>query len=167
MPVRFGERAAFAADHDIISCRIEAHGAEKVVRIDGVVFPKAVPNRASRCRYPASGACTFSFKEDKRKLQLLGEAYNLTNTVVFANPNATCCWITNAATGAINYNNFAVITGTQIHSSLSGSGLVSVLLILRFFAPRKDSSCGFGQLIDCAAALQRPLKACGVAALCF
>jgi hypothetical protein len=55
----------------------------------------------------------FSFKEGKVKFQLQGEAYNLTNTVVFANPNATCCWITNSSTGAINYNNFAVITGTQ------------------------------------------------------
>jgi hypothetical protein len=55
----------------------------------------------------------FSFKEGKVKFQLQGEAYNLTNTVVFANPNATCCWVTNSSTGAVNYNNFAVITGTQ------------------------------------------------------
>jgi len=55
---------------------------------------------------------TFSFKEDKIKFQLVGEAYNLTNSVVFSNPNTTCCWVTNASTGAINYNNFAVITGT-------------------------------------------------------
>ncbi len=56
---------------------------------------------------------TFSFKEDKVKFQLAGEAYNLTNTVVFSNPNATCCWVTNATTGAIGYNNFAVISGAQ------------------------------------------------------
>ena len=49
----------------------------------------------------------------KIKFQLVGEAYNLTNTVVFSNPNATCCYVTNATTGAVNYNNFAVITGTQ------------------------------------------------------
>ncbi len=55
---------------------------------------------------------TFGFKNEKIKFQLVGEAYNLTNTVVFNNPNTTCCWITNASTGAINYNNFAVITGT-------------------------------------------------------
>jgi hypothetical protein len=55
----------------------------------------------------------FSFKEGKIKFQLQGEAYNVTNTVVFANPNTTCCWITNSTTGAVNYNNFAVITGTQ------------------------------------------------------
>jgi hypothetical protein len=34
--------------------------------------------------------------------ELRGEAYNLTNTVVFSNPNTTCCWVTNASTGAIN-----------------------------------------------------------------
>jgi hypothetical protein len=55
---------------------------------------------------------TFAFKEEKVKFQLVGEAYNLTNTVVFANPNATCCWVTNSG-GAVNYNNFAVITATQ------------------------------------------------------
>jgi len=59
----------------------------------------------------ASITRTFAFKEDKVKFQLVGEAYNLTNTVVFSNPNATCCWLTNATTGAINYNNFAVISG--------------------------------------------------------
>ena len=60
----------------------------------------------------ASVQRTFSFKEDKVKFQLVGEAYNLTNTVVFANPNTTCCWLTNS-NGTLNYNNFAVITGTQ------------------------------------------------------
>jgi len=53
----------------------------------------------------------FSFKEDKIKLQLVGEAFNLTNTVVFANPQTTCCWVPRAD-GTTNYNNFAVITGT-------------------------------------------------------
>jgi len=33
--------------------------------------------------------------------------------VVFANPGGNCCWLTNATTGALTYNNFAVITGTQ------------------------------------------------------
>jgi hypothetical protein len=61
----------------------------------------------------ASITKTFAFKSEKVKFQLVGEAYNLTNTVVFANPNTTCCWVTNTSTGAINYNNFAVITGTQ------------------------------------------------------
>ena len=46
------------------------------------------------------------------KLQLQGEAYNLTNTVVFANPGGNCCWST-TTTGAANYNGFAVISGTQ------------------------------------------------------
>ena len=54
---------------------------------------------------------TFAFKEDKIKLQLVGEAFNLTNTVTFSNPQTTCCWLT-TATGTTNYNNFAVITGT-------------------------------------------------------
>jgi hypothetical protein len=56
---------------------------------------------------------TFSFKEDKVKFQLVGEAYNLTNTVVFANPGGSCCWITNAAAGVNPYNGFATIAGTQ------------------------------------------------------
>jgi len=71
----------------------------------------------------ASVTRTFSFKEDKIKFQLVGEAYNLTNSVVFSNPNTTCCWITNATTGAINYNNFAVITGqasTQRYLEVGG-----------------------------------------------
>jgi hypothetical protein len=55
---------------------------------------------------------TFAFKNEKIKFELRGEAYNLTNTVVFSNPNTTCCWLTNA-NGSTNYNNFAVITGTQ------------------------------------------------------
>jgi hypothetical protein len=55
---------------------------------------------------------TFTFKEGKLRFQLVGEAFNLTNTVTFSNPNTTCCWITNSSTGAVNYNNFAVITGT-------------------------------------------------------
>lgn len=54
---------------------------------------------------------TFSFKEDKLKFQLVGEAFNLTNTVTFSNPGGNCCWLTNT-NGSTNYNNFAVITGT-------------------------------------------------------
>jgi len=54
----------------------------------------------------------FLFKEGKIKFQLTGEAFNLTNTVVFANPGGSCCWIT-SATGAVNYNGFGTITGTQ------------------------------------------------------
>jgi hypothetical protein len=56
---------------------------------------------------------TFSFKEDKLRFQLVGESFNLTNTVVFANPQSTCCWVTNATTGAVNFNGFAVI-GNQV-----------------------------------------------------
>lgn len=54
----------------------------------------------------------FAFKEDRVKLQLTGEAFNLTNTPILSNPGGSCCWITNATTGAINYNGFGVITGT-------------------------------------------------------
>jgi hypothetical protein len=59
----------------------------------------------------------FPIKE-KLSFQLQGEAYNLTNTVVFANPGTTtggaanCCWSTGAG-GIVNYNGFGVITGTQ------------------------------------------------------
>jgi hypothetical protein len=60
----------------------------------------------------ASITRTFPIKEDKLKFQLVGEAYNLTNTVVFANPGGSCCWLTNA-NGSTNYNGFATITGTQ------------------------------------------------------
>ena len=60
----------------------------------------------------ASVSRIFPIKE-RLKFQLTGEAFNITNTVVFSNPNATCCYVTNATTGAVNYNNFAVITGTQ------------------------------------------------------
>jgi hypothetical protein len=60
----------------------------------------------------ASITRTFPIKQEKLKFQLVGEAYNLTNTVVFANPGGSCCWLNNA-NGSTNYNNFAVITGTQ------------------------------------------------------
>ncbi len=53
----------------------------------------------------------FTFKEGKIRFQLVGEAFNLTNTVVFNNPNTTCCWVPRAD-GTTSYNNFAVITGT-------------------------------------------------------
>jgi hypothetical protein len=45
----------------------------------------------------------------------VGEAFNLTNTVVFANPQSTCCWVLlgdQFSTGAVNYNGFAVIGNT-------------------------------------------------------
>jgi hypothetical protein len=54
----------------------------------------------------------FSFKEGRVKFQLVGEAFNLSNTVVFNNPGGNCCWSTNATTGAPNYNGFATIGGT-------------------------------------------------------
>jgi Carboxypeptidase regulatory-like domain len=60
----------------------------------------------------ASISRIFPFKEGRIKFQLQGEAYNLTNTVIFANPGGTCCWSTTAS-GATNYNGFGVISGTQ------------------------------------------------------
>jgi hypothetical protein len=63
----------------------------------------------------------FTFKEGKLSFQLVGEAFNLTNSPVFSNPNATCansypqqtsCWSTNS-NGTTNYQGFGTITGTQ------------------------------------------------------
>jgi len=53
---------------------------------------------------------TFAFKEDKLKFQLVGEAYNLTNTASYSNPGGSCCWST--TNGVTKYNNFAVVTST-------------------------------------------------------
>jgi carboxypeptidase family protein/TonB-dependent receptor-like protein len=49
---------------------------------------------------------TFSFKEGKLKLQIVGEAFNLTNTVAFAAPT------TNSSGALTSYGNYSVITGT-------------------------------------------------------
>jgi hypothetical protein len=54
----------------------------------------------------------FAFKEDRLKFQLVGEAFNLTNTVTFNTPSGSCCWTTSASTGATNYNGFGVIGST-------------------------------------------------------
>ena len=59
----------------------------------------------------ASVSKQFLFKEGKLKFQLVGEAFNLTNTPVFNNPGGSCCWTTNA-NGTPNYNGFGIITGT-------------------------------------------------------
>ena len=55
---------------------------------------------------------TFGFRENKIRFELVGEAFNLTNTVTFANPGGACCWVNNPTTGAVNYNGFAVIGNT-------------------------------------------------------
>ena len=56
---------------------------------------------------------TFSFKEGRIKLQLVGEAFNLTNTASFSNPNATFAAPTLNPDGSVrSYGNFSVITGT-------------------------------------------------------
>jgi hypothetical protein len=49
---------------------------------------------------------------EKASFKLQGEAYNLTNTVVFSNPGGSCCWAAGATTSA-GYNGFGVISATQ------------------------------------------------------
>ena len=53
----------------------------------------------------------FPFKEGKLKFQLVGEAFNATNTVIFNTPQSTCCYVTNA-NGTTGLNGFSVITST-------------------------------------------------------
>jgi len=56
---------------------------------------------------------SFTFKSEKIKLQIVGEAFNLTNTPSFSTPNATFAAPTVNAAGAItSYGNYSVITGT-------------------------------------------------------
>ena len=56
---------------------------------------------------------TFSFKEGKLKLPLVGEAFNLTNTPSFSTPNATFASPTLNSAGAVtSYGNYSVITST-------------------------------------------------------
>ncbi len=75
---------------------------------------------------------TFLFKEGKIKFQLVGEAYNLTNTPVFSNPGGSCCWTTNA-NGTTNYNNFGIITSTTaVVGQLQGQRFLQVGGYLRF-----------------------------------
>jgi hypothetical protein len=55
----------------------------------------------------------FSFKEGKVKLQLVGEAFNLTNTPSFSTPNATFAAPTLNTDGSVkSYGNYSVISGT-------------------------------------------------------
>jgi len=49
---------------------------------------------------------------EKVTFKLQGEAYNLSNTVVFSNPGGSCCWAGGATTSA-GFNGFGVISGTQ------------------------------------------------------
>ncbi len=56
---------------------------------------------------------TFSFKEGRIKFQLRGEAFNLTNTPTFSNPNATFAAPTLNSDGSVkSYGNYSVITAT-------------------------------------------------------
>jgi Carboxypeptidase regulatory-like domain len=57
---------------------------------------------------------TFAFHEDKLKFQLVGESFNLTNTVVFANPQNACCWNTTATPGTSGYYNGFAVIGNQV-----------------------------------------------------
>ena len=75
---------------------------------------------------------TFSFKDGKLKLQLVGEAFNLTNTPSFNTPGSS--GTTNFATPTLNadgsvksYGNFSVITTT-----LSSARQLQVSAYLRF-----------------------------------
>ena len=62
-------------------------------------------------QWNASISRIFPIKE-KVNFELRGEAYNLSNTVVFSNPGGSCCWSTTSS-GAASYNGFGVISGTQ------------------------------------------------------
>jgi len=56
---------------------------------------------------------TFNFKEGRIKLQIAGEAFNLTNTPSFSTPNATFATPTLNPDGSVkSYGNFSVITST-------------------------------------------------------
>jgi hypothetical protein len=56
---------------------------------------------------------TFSFKDGKLKFQLIGEAFNLTNTASFSTPNATFATPTLNSDGSVkSYGNYSVISGT-------------------------------------------------------
>jgi hypothetical protein len=57
---------------------------------------------------------TFAFKENKLRFQLVGESFNLTNTVVFANPQNACCYNTNFAPGTSGYINGYSVIGNQV-----------------------------------------------------
>lgn len=56
---------------------------------------------------------TFAFKDGRIKLQLVGEAFNLTNTASFSTPNATFAAPTLNVDGSVrSYGNYSVISGT-------------------------------------------------------
>jgi hypothetical protein len=84
---------------------------------------------------------TFSFKEGKIKLQLVGEAFNLTNTPNFADPGGTGASPTttfatptyNASGTVKSYGNFGVITSTlNSEAGLGGARQLQVAGYLRF-----------------------------------
>jgi hypothetical protein len=56
---------------------------------------------------------TFSFKDGKLKFQIIGEAFNLTNTPSFSTPNTTWAAPTLNPDGSVkSYGNYSVITST-------------------------------------------------------
>ena len=93
----------------------------------------SAPLAGTFCVAPASSTWTRTSpasSPSRRNItfQLRGEAFNITNTPTFSNPNATCCWVTNATTGAVNYNNFAVITGTASTQRHFAGGRIPTVL---------------------------------------
>jgi hypothetical protein len=77
---------------------------------------------------------TFSFKEGKIKLQILGEAFNLTNTPDFANPGTTFATPTLNSNGTVkSYNGFGVITNiANSEAGLGGPRQLQISGYLRF-----------------------------------
>jgi hypothetical protein len=56
---------------------------------------------------------TFKFRDGKLQFQLIGEAFNLTNTPTFSNPQTTFAAPTLNTDGSVrSYGNYSVITGT-------------------------------------------------------
>jgi hypothetical protein len=77
---------------------------------------------------------TFSFKEGKVKLQLVGEAFNLTNTPSFAVPNATFATPTLNSNGTVkSYGNYSVLSNVvNGEAGLGGARQLQVAGYLRF-----------------------------------
>jgi len=77
---------------------------------------------------------TFSFKEGRIKFQLVGEAFNLTNTPDFANPGTTFATPTLNSNGTVkSYGGFGVITNiVNSEAGLGGPRILQVSAYLRF-----------------------------------
>ncbi|MBV9745970.1 MAG: hypothetical protein JO099_19595, partial [Acidobacteriia bacterium] len=77
---------------------------------------------------------TFSFKEGRVRLQILGEAFNLTNTPSFANPGTTFATPTLNSNGTPkSYGGYSVITNViNSEAGLGGARQLQVGAYLRF-----------------------------------